>query len=256
MKANQETTIIKPYGDTLNDGMMQLSFTLPIPISETAKEAARQMADQMGLDEAQVVHASDLGVGYTFFVVYGRCRYTVDLSTIKVSKVTEKSMTHDEVEDFIADHLKRTVTIVGACTGTDAHTVGIDAIMNMKGFDGHYGLERYKGINAINLGAQVPNEVLIAKAVESNADAILVSQIVTQKDVHIPNLTQLIELLETEGLRDKIIVCAGGPRISNELAKELGYDAGFGSGTFAEDVATFVVEKMASIGDVSGDAAR
>jgi beta-lysine 5,6-aminomutase beta subunit len=96
--------------------------------------------------------------------------------------------------------------------------------------------------------------VLIAKAVESNADAILVSQIVTQKDVHIPNLTQLIELLETEGLRDKIVVCAGGPRISNELAKELGYDAGFGSGSFAEDVATFVVEKIASRERVSDNA--
>lgn len=38
----------------------------------------------------------------------------------------------------------------------------------------------------------------------------------------------------------------GGPRISHELAKELGYDAGFGPGKFAEDVATFAVTEMVS----------
>ena len=76
-----------------------------------------------------------------------------------------------------------------------------------------------------------------------NADAILVSQIVTQKDVHIRNLTELIELLEAKGLRERFVVCAGGTRISNKLAVELGYDAGFGQGTYAEHVATFLIEK-------------
>lgn len=241
---DQKMHKIKPYGDTLGDGMMQMSFTLPIATSEIAKEAARQLADQMGLDEAQVVHMQDLGVGYTFFIVYGKCRYDVDVSAIKVTKVSEMTYDHDGVEHLIAEQLKEEVVIVGACTGTDAHTVGIDAIMNMKGFDGHYGLERYKGIRAINLGAQVPNEVLIARAISENAHAIIVSQIVTQKDVHIPNLTNLVDLLEAEGLRDKVVLCVGGPRISHELAKELGYDAGFGSGTYAEDVAGYIVEKL------------
>jgi len=77
-----------------------------------------------------------------------------------------------------------------------------------------------------------------------NADAILVSQIVTQKDVHLENLTQLIELLEASGERGRFICVVGGPRISNKLAAKLGYDAGFGRGTYAEDVATFVVKKI------------
>jgi len=240
-----DLTAIKPYGDTLNDGMMQMSFTLPIPVSPEAKEAARQLGLKMGLEEAQVVHASDLGVGYTFFIVYGKCKHTIDFTKVEVSKVSSDAMDHEGVEAFIADQLKRDVTIVGACTGTDAHTVGIDAIMNMKGFDGHYGLERYEGIHAINMGAQVPNDVLVAKALEVGADAIIVSQIVTQKDVHIPNLTELIDMLESEGVRDKLIVCVGGPRISNELAKELGFDAGFGTGDYAEDVAAFIVQALA-----------
>ena len=134
--------------------------------------------------------------------------------------------------------------MVGASTGTDAHTVGIDAIMNRKGFAGHYGLERFEMIEAYNLGAQVPNEEFIRKAVELNADVLLISQTVTQKDVHIENLTELIELLEAEGLRSRFIVACGGARITHELAKELGYDAGFGPKKYAEDVATFAVTEM------------
>lgn len=239
-----DLTKVKPYGDALNDGMVQMSFTLPVPAGDEASEAARQLMKKMGFEEPSVVYSHDLGVGYTYFVMYGKCQHTVDYSTIEVPKVDVVSMSYDEVQEYIAENVKRDIVVVGACTGTDAHTVGIDAIMNMKGFAGNVGLERYKGMKAYNLGSQVPNEELVAKAIELNADAILVSQVVTQKDVHIPNLTELVELLEAEGLRDKIILLAGGPRISHELAKELGYDAGFGPGTFAYDVATFIATEM------------
>jgi len=57
-------------------------------------------------------------------------------------------------EDFIEENIGRDGVIVGACTGTDAHTVGIDAIMNMKGYAGHYGLERYKGTRPMNWALQ------------------------------------------------------------------------------------------------------
>ncbi|MDH8679232.1 OAM dimerization domain-containing protein [Fusibacter bizertensis] len=239
-----DLTKVKPYGDTMNDGMMQFSFTLPIPLCEESKEAAKQLLIKMGIEEPQVVSAQDLGVGYTFFIMYGKAAHTVDYTQIEVPKVDSDVMDKAAVEAYIEENFDRDIVIVGACTGTDAHTVGIDAIMNMKGYDHHYGLERYQGVKAHNLGAQVPNEELVAKAIELGADAIIVSQIVTQKDVHIPNMTQLIELLESEGIRDKVIVCAGGPRISYELAKELGYDAGFGTGTFAEDVASYIVQAL------------
>lgn len=239
-----DLTKVKPYGDTMNDGMMQLSFTLPVPYGEEASEAARVLAKKMGLDEPSVVYSKDLGIGYTYFVLYGKCQHTVDYTTIKVPKVDVDVMDRLECERYIADNIKRPVVIVGACTGTDAHTVGIDAIINMKGFHGHYGLERYNGIEAINMGSQVPNETLVAKAIEVKADAILVSQIVTQKDVHVKNMTELVELMEAEGIRDKVILCCGGPRISHELAQELGYDAGFGSHSYAEDVASFVLTEM------------
>ena len=244
VKNTVDLTKVKPYGDTLNDGMVQMSFTLPVPYGDEADEAARQLMAKMGFDEPAVVYSKDLGIGYTYFVMYGKCKHTVDYTTIEVPKVDMEFMSMEEVEDYIAKYIKRDVVVVGACTGTDAHTVGIDAIMNMKGFDHHYGLERYKGIKAYNLGSQVPNEDLVAKAIELKADAILVSQVVTQKDVHIPNLTQLVELLEAEGIRDKIVLICGGPRISHELAQELGYDAGFGPGSYANYNATFIVTQL------------
>lgn len=235
--------IIKPYGDTLNDGAVQLSFTLPVENSAKAEEAARLFVKKLGFEECEIVHSNKLSKNFTFFVAYGKTQIGIDYDSVEV-QVVEESMNFYEVNDYIKEHIKRKVTIIGACTGSDAHTVGIDAIMNMKGYEQHYGLERYPMIEAHNLGAQVPNEKLIEYALEVKADAILVSQVVTQKDVHIENLTNLIELLEAENLRSKFVVVAGGPRISNKLALELGFDAGFGRGTYPENVASFVVEKM------------
>ena len=239
-----DLTKIKPYGDTLNDGKVQMSFTLPVPDGEEAQEAARQYAKLMGMDEPSVTYHTDLGIGYTFFVVYGPVHHTVDYTKIHVTKVESDVFDRVECGEWIAEHIGRTITMVGASTGTDAHTVGIDAIMNRKGFAGHYGLERYEMIEAYNLGAQVENEEFVRKAVALNADVLLVSQTVTQKDVHIQNMTELIELLEAEGLRSRFVVICGGARITHELAKELGYDAGFGPRKFAEDVASFAVEEM------------
>jgi len=153
-------------------------------------------------------------------------------------------MTMEETDFFIQQNLGRKIRVIGASTGTDAHTVGIDAILNMKGYAGHYGLERYKMIEAINLGSQVSNEDFIRKAVEFDADVMLVSQTVTQKNIHIQNLTELVELLEAENLRRRFLLLIGGPRISHELAKELGCDAGFGPGKYADDVASFICEEL------------
>lgn len=243
-----DLTKIKPYGDTMNDGKVQLSFTLPVPFGDEAIEAAKQMVKSFGLENPQVVYYRELTNGFTFFNCYGSATQTVDFTSIHVPKVESTTMDMHETDDYIREHIGRKIVVVGASTGTDAHTVGIDAIMNMKGYAGHYGLERYDMIDAYNLGSQVPNEEFIAKGIELNADALLVSQTVTQKDVHIQNLTHLVELMEAEGLRDRMILVCGGPRITHELAKELGYDAGFGMNTYADDVASYVVQEMVNRG--------
>ena len=240
-----DLTKVKPYGDTMNDGKTQVSFTLPVPCGDEAVEAAKQLMKKMGFENPLVVYYKELTEGFTFFNCYGATVHTVDFSSIHVPKVESTVMDMHETDEYIREHIGRKIVAIGASTGTDAHTVGIDAIMNMKGYAGHYGIERYEMFEALNMGSQVPNEEFIAKAIEMKADVLLVSQTVTQKDVHIKNLTELVEMLEAEGLRDKVILVCGGPRISHELAQELGYDAGFGSGSYADDVASYVAQELA-----------
>lgn len=235
---------VKPYGDTMNDGKTQLSFTLPVPGGDEGMEAAKQLMRKMGFENPQVSYYKELTVGYTFFNCYGNCSHTVDYTTIVVPKVESTTWTMEATDTFIKEKIGRKIVILGASTGTDAHTVGIDAVMNMKGYAGHYGLERYEMFEALNIGSQVPNDEFIAKAIEIGADVLLVSQTVTQKDVHIQNLIELVELLEAEGLRDKVVLICGGARITHELGKELGYDAGFGTGTYGDDVGSYIAQEM------------
>lgn len=241
---NLDLTKIRPYGDTMNDGKVQVSFTLPVDDGEKAIFAALKLGKKMGVEEPSVVHHVSLDKGYTYFVLYGSLKHSIDYSKIKVETVEIETMTIKEINDFIKTEIKRKLVVIGATTGTDAHTVGIDAIMNMKGFAGHYGLERYEMIEAYNFGSQVTNEEFVKKAIELKADVLLVSQTVTQKNIHVRNLTNLVDLLEAEEIRDKIVLVCGGPRISNELAKELGFDAGFGPNTFSENVASYFVKEI------------
>ena len=239
-----KTTWIRPYGDTLNDGKVQISFSLPVSCDAQGEEAAKQLAKRMGIHDPQVVHSAKLADGFSFYILYGTAEHQVDMSTIQAVDVSKDSMSMEQVEQFIETHLEGPIVCIGASTGTDAHTVGIDAIMNMIGYHGHYGRESDRGIKAINLGGQVDNHTLIEEAIKHQADVILISQTVTQKDVHVHNLTKFIELLEAERLRQKFIVIIGGARMHHGLAKELGYDAGFGPKTYANDVASFVVRMM------------
>jgi len=236
---------VKPYGDTLNDGKMQLSFTLPIEWSEAADEAARQLVARMGFGEVQVVEGRRIADGFSFFIVYAATPHSIDVSTIKAPSAKSHTMSMEDVDAFLRTEVGRKVRIAGACIGTDAHTVGIDAILNMKGYKGDYGLERYQMFETFNLGSQVAVEEFVRFARDKQIDALLASQVVTQKGSDVKNFTALAELLEAEGMRDRIVLCCGGPRVTNLMASALGYDAGFGRGTLPSDVASFVALAVA-----------
>ena len=122
--------LLRPYGDTTGDGMVQLSFTLPMPHSKIAEGSAVQLANKMGMDPALVVHAKPMGPDFTFFVVYGRVNHLVDPSVVEVVERDYELLTPKEVNASIKSSLRRRMVVVGGCIGTDAHTVGIDAILN------------------------------------------------------------------------------------------------------------------------------
>lgn len=237
-------SLVKPFGDTLNDGKMQMSFTLPITWNESADEAARRLVAGMGFSDVQVVEGRPIATGFSFFVVYASTAHGVDATSVVVPSKTH-AMSMDEVDAFIRGRLGRKIRLAGACIGTDAHTVGIDAILNMKGYKGDYGLERYREFEVYNLGSQVSVEEFVRFAKTNAIDALLASQVVTQKGSDVKNFTALVELLEAEGLRDRVVLCCGGPRVTNLLATELGYDAGFGRGTLPSEVAAFLATRLA-----------
>jgi beta-lysine 5,6-aminomutase beta subunit len=236
---------VKPYGDTRDDGVVQLSFTLPVPYSVKATDVGKQFLEKMGFHDVAVAEVKAIDPDFTFYVAYARTDVTIDPDDVKGDYLEVEEMDYYKVNAFIESGVGRKLVVVGAAIESDAHTVGIDAILNMKGFAGNYGLERYPEIEAYNLGSQIPCEQLLKTALEKNADAILVSQIVTQKNIHVQNLTKLIELLEAEGVRERFIIVVGGPRINNAFAKELGYDAGFGPRTTPVQVASFLAQEAA-----------
>src|SRR4051812_24421396 len=238
-----ERKLLRAYGDREGDGMVQMSFALAVLPGDRAREAAKRFAEAHGLKEPLISTMEQCAREYTYFVAYGRSPHTVDLSDIHVEELTAQPLTREEIEAK-GKSFGRKIVVVGACTGSDAHTVGIDAIINYKGFAGEKGLESYKAFDAHNLGAQVENHELAERARALGADAILVSQVITQRNCHKENAAALIELLKKQGLRDKFILVLGGPRIDHQLAVDLGFDAGFGPGTKPATVASFLVERL------------
>ena len=95
-KADFDTTLdltkLKPYGDTMNDGKVQTSFTLPVKDDARGEEAARQIAKKMGLEEPNVAFHQALDKEFTFYVVYGSCVHSVNYEDIHVVTVESDVM--------------------------------------------------------------------------------------------------------------------------------------------------------------------
>ena len=241
--------LLRPYGDTTGDGMVQLSFTLPLsslgPHSKVAEGAAVQLANKMGMDPALVVHSKPMGPDFTFFVVYGRVNHLVDPSAVEVVERDYELLTPKEVNAAIKQSLRRRMVVVGGCIGTDAHTVGIDAILNIKGFAGEKGLEYYRELKVVNLGSQVSVPQLVERAVEEKADAVLVSQVVTQRDAHLLNTREMSAAFrEAFPPARRPLLVVGGPRFDETMAADLGVDRVFTRGTTPGEVASYLVHRL------------
>ncbi len=242
--------MIRPYGDTTGDGRVQLSFTLPVPARDAAElaraqGAALQLAAKMGMDQAMVVHTKAVGPEFTFFIVYGPVRHLVDTSAVTVVEREYPLLSPHEINLRIRAALGRKLVVVGACIGTDAHTVGIDAILNVKGHAGEKGLEYYREMRVLNLGAQVSVTELVATAAGENADAVLVSQVVTQRDAHLSGARALAEAFAQPFGTNRPLLVVGGPRFDPSATGELGVDRIFGRGTTPREVASYLVHALA-----------
>jgi beta-lysine 5,6-aminomutase beta subunit len=239
------TEVVRPYGDTSGDGMVQVSFTLPLPAGKRGEGAAVQLAGKMGIDPAMVVHARPIGAAHTFYVLYGRVSHLVEPGKVVVAERDFPLLSPKDVNAAVRGRLRRKLVVVGACIGTDAHTVGIDAILNVKGIAGEKGLEYYRELRVVNLGAQVAVPDLVAQAVAEKADAVLVSQVVTQKDAHLHNVRAMAAAFrEAFPPARRPLLVAGGPRFDELMAAELGVDRIFGRGTTPREVASYLAHAV------------
>ncbi|MDP2425755.1 MAG: cobalamin-dependent protein, partial [bacterium] len=129
--------------------------------------------------------------------------------------------------------------IVAGTVGEDEHSVGLREIIDIK----HGGIEKY-GITCHYLGTSVPIQKLVDAAVETNADAILMSTIISHDEIHYKNMKKVVDYATELGVRDKLIIVAGGTQVTPEIAKSQGIDMGFGRGTKGIHVATYLVQTL------------
>jgi beta-lysine 5,6-aminomutase beta subunit len=201
----------------------------------------------MGIDPALVVHSRAIGEQHTFYVVYGRVNHLVEPGKVIVAERDYPLLTPKDVNAAVKARLRRRLVVVGACIGTDAHTVGIDAILNVKGIAGEKGLEYYRELRVVNLGAQVAIADLVEHARAEHADAVLVSQVVTQKDAHLHNVRQLSAAFrEAFPATRRPLLVAGGPRFDERLTADLGVDRIFGRGTTPREVASYLAHAVST----------
>lgn len=231
---------IKPEMEWLGDGIILI--TLFIPIDERRAEfAAIEIGKKMGLKDVEVIHKEIMQEAEgTRIELKGRVDFSIDIDKLVIPSAPEV-MSDSELRKSIEE---KPMKIVAATIGEDEHSVGLREIIDIK----HGGIEQY-GIECHILGTSISVEKLIDAAIELDADAILSSTIISHDNIHYKNMKKISDLAIEKGIRDKVILIAGGTQVSNDLAVENGMDAGFGRGTKGAHVATFLVKKREEIKD-------
>jgi D-ornithine 4,5-aminomutase subunit beta len=225
---------IKPEVEWAGDGVILQTMMLPVD-EMTAEAAAVEIGKKMGLQDVEVVHKEVLqDAEGTLVEIKGRVPFSLNAKDLTIQKKPETLSDEEIRKDIEAYPMK----IVAGTLGNDEHSVGLREIIDIK----HGGIEKY-GIESIYLGTSVPVEKLVDAAIESNAEAILASTIISHDNIHYKNLKKLCDTAVEKGVRDKLIILGGGTQIIQELAIESGLDMGFGRGTKGAHVATFLVKK-------------
>ena len=102
--------------------------------------------------------------------------------------------------------------VIGTVKG-DLHDIGKNLVASM--FEGC-------GFEVINLGVDVSSDKFISAALENKADIICMSALLTTTMNY---MKEVIDALETSGLRGKVKVMVGGAPVSDAFAKSIGADA-------------------------------
>ena len=233
-KELREKELIKPEAEWQGDGIILLTMMLP-ESKRVAEFAALEIGKKMGLVDCEVINKEVMQAAEgTRIELKGRVPFTIDKATLVIPE-EPKTLSDDEIREEVK---RKKMVIVAGTVGEDEHSVGLREIIDIK----HGGIEKY-GMEVHYLGTSVPVEKLVDAAIELNADAILASTIISHDDIHYRNMKRIHELAIEKGVREKIMIMAGGTQVIPEIAVENGMDAGFGRGSNGANVATALVER-------------
>ena len=232
---------IKPEAEWAGDGTILIQFFVPLP-EDFARVYGIEMAKKLGLIDPQIVNLQVMHPAEGCFVeVKGKVGFDIDISSLKIP---EKEIMLDE--DVLREAVKKVgLTVVAGTVGEDEHSVGLREILDIK----HGGIEKY-GVKYHYLGTSVAVNKLVDAAIETGAHAILISTIISHNDIHRTQMKKLADLCIERGIRDRVILIAGGTQVSKEMAAETGLDATFGRGTKGIDVVNAMVKALIKRGVV------
>lgn len=235
---DREKGLISPEVEWWGDGWIQLDMTIPDD-PDHSEAAALEIAKRMGFTDASVISKTVLHpVEGTYLELKAKVPFKIERDSLKLPEKPDL-LSEEEITSFVQEHPMR---VVAGTVGNDEHSVGIREILDIK----HGGIEKF-GFKYTYLGTSVSPEKFIDAAVETGAEAILVSTIITHNEVHVSNMTKIAQLAVEKGVRNKVIIISGGTQITNDLAVACGMDAGFGRGTKGINVASFLVKKKRAL---------
>lgn len=229
----RDTAKVLPEVEWLGDGIVSVEMMLPLP-KEVAKYAALEFGKYMNLEDPEVIHLEVMHPAEgTRIMLKGHLNKVVDTSELDIPE--EPTLFTDE--ELWEEFGKQPLRVVAGTVGEDEHSVGMREIIDIK----HGGIEKW-GVDVHYLGTSVPVEKMIDAAIETNAQAVLISTIISHDDIHYRNMKKLNDIAVEKGVRDKLILIAGGTQVTPEIAVSNGMDGGFGRGTKGAHVATKIVE--------------
>jgi len=230
----RKTSLIKPEMEWAADGIVMLNMFIPAN-RRTAEVIAVEIGKELGLTEPEVINREIMQEAEgTRIELKGKVGFDIDVSKLIIPP-EPVYLSDDEIRADIEEY---PLKVVCGTVGEDEHSVGLREIIDIK----HGGIERF-GIEVHYLGTSVAIEKLVDAAIELNAEVILASTIISHDNIHYKNMKRINDLAIEKGIRDKVIICAGGTQVVPEEAAKTGIDAGFGRGTKGIDVATLIVQK-------------
>ena len=231
----REKGLITPEVEWAADGIVVVTLFLPVG-ERVAEAAALELGRAMNLKDPEVIHKQVMHPAEgTLIELKGRLEAFVDPATLIIPELPEV-LSDEEIREFVAE---RDLRCVAATVGMDEHSVGLYEILDIK----HGGLEKW-GFTCEHLGTSVPVEKVLDAAIEHAAQVVLISTIITHGDMHRSNMEKLADLAAEKGVRDRLLLIAGGTQVTDEQARGWGMDAGFGRKTKGIDVASFIVQTM------------